>query len=262
MHVHCIGGTRLWHRICDEDKSDMSFVNRMIENGTEHDEKSVSARHASCGLPKTWYGGDAAPVVEGKRIDLRLLRTCRLIHREAALLPFATNTFSFLHCTDLSVLYNLLMPAQRRAITSLVVYPEANGAPHSGCHSALNGLKYLTIITDDILPHWQKPNTPILVHPTYYRFKDLKFSRALSLASVNVLLTAKIPKNDINSPRSKKRFEIAREMARSIERDFLNPWDEDGRGAEEDPNSKKREQARCDNRARCGLRTTKGVSYV
>lgn len=84
-----------------------------IRNSEELDVEDYYIRHRHCKVE---------PVDLPSRCNhpLALLRTCRQVHNEAALLPFQTNTFSFLTSTGMNVFLKTLMAVQRRAIVSMV----------------------------------------------------------------------------------------------------------------------------------------------
>lgn len=81
----------------------------------------------------------------GAGLPVELLRTCRQIHQEAALIPYAENSFVFHHGLDAStrdVLERYLGPKQRQAICSATILGVEHGHLH-GVDEFLPGLKWV-----------------------------------------------------------------------------------------------------------------------
>ena len=82
------------------------------------------------------------------RLDLRIFCVCREIYREAALLPFKTNTFVFSHASQIQLFSNTLEAFQRKAVASIcLVTSEVDPYPRNfSTTSGLHGLQVLIIV--------------------------------------------------------------------------------------------------------------------
>lgn len=110
------------------------------------------------------------------RLSLALLRVCRQVHSEAALLPFTTNTFVFEYVEDLSTITTSaitgkLIPEQRQAITNIALV-----------HSNLRDLGFgrITLASLDKLSGLR--NLTILANVSY----DLKIKRGIPRPAVDI----------------------------------------------------------------------------
>jgi len=118
---------------------------------------------------------------------LQFLGVCRQIYQEAALIPFATNTFCFHDIGSMRRFTKSLMPRHARAITSVILaisgYERGNiGLPML---SRLGGLRDLTFILDgSALPY--KPSNCVRLFNLGLDIFRLSALTALSAAKVKI----------------------------------------------------------------------------
>lgn len=102
------------HRICtsphvDEETSDNN-------SGDSRHSWLDTDPHKDCRRSWDLRGGE-----RHDKLDLRLLQACKQIHEEAALLPFASNTFLLETVPQLAWFSECLLSAQRSAVASVVL---------------------------------------------------------------------------------------------------------------------------------------------
>lgn len=163
-------GTKFTHTICQlpldcEDKAyrlsktpTVDAANKLVEYGN-------FGRHSRCyeirrAFSSHWDRGhkEASPhgqccvdllkEYEESVLELNLLRVCREIHHEAALIPYASNTFSFYFGTYLDLLVSRVLNIQQRsAITSIQLdrLQTPCFSPRSDAIQMLKGLKQLAV---------------------------------------------------------------------------------------------------------------------
>ncbi|KAK5128739.1 hypothetical protein LTR85_000072 [Meristemomyces frigidus] len=115
LHITTNNG-RPRHAICQGDTDDDDAADRIkgLENGC--DRETHGSRHRNC----TLFAWDfLARCPDCLRLDV--LRVCRQTHAEAAFLPYQSNVFSFCAEDSLTTLLKTLVPAQARAIRSIVL---------------------------------------------------------------------------------------------------------------------------------------------
>lgn len=115
--------SRLTHRLCklgDKDQAEYprcSLVSKMDRIVWPNTGTAYHQRHIAPGCHLT----TDQPRGYGFRLSLSLLKSCRQIHKEAALLPFIHNTFTCTGDQGLEVFIDKLFPVQRRALHRLIV---------------------------------------------------------------------------------------------------------------------------------------------
>lgn len=62
----------------------------------------------------------------GFKLDLAILRTCRQIHREAALIPYESNKFAFSKGEDFDLFVSAKLNAQQRQAIQRIQFTEAS----------------------------------------------------------------------------------------------------------------------------------------
>ena len=120
-----------------------------IRSGEEIEVEGYWSRHSQC-KPK--------PDDDPSRCNqpMALLRTCRQVHNEAALLPFQTNTFSFLTISGMNTFLKALVAVQRRAIVSMAFGTMFLHTAHKQLKK-LVGLKELILFAEMSHYYWDKP---------------------------------------------------------------------------------------------------------
>ena len=96
--------------LCKKNAVDDEAVELFRYSKTTTEVPRYHRRHPEC-----FHKEDSRPA----KYSCSLIRTCRQTHREAALLPFQINTFSFTSSTDLRMWLPRLMAKQQRAIACI-----------------------------------------------------------------------------------------------------------------------------------------------
>ena len=106
------------YNTCRLPEADSHQADCVRENGSENTSFDYIKYHEAQGC--RFAGRDR---FNTGRLDIQLLRVCRQIHREAALIPYTMNTFSFNeeHCIFCPFL-NGLMASQQRALRGVTFY--------------------------------------------------------------------------------------------------------------------------------------------
>ena len=99
---------------CDDDVLDATEYE---QKGSADAEKMYEDRHSSCALECLDSNPDKP---SPPKFDVGFLTVCRQIYQEAALIPFAANTFSFRDTSDACKFINAIKPEQTQAISSIV----------------------------------------------------------------------------------------------------------------------------------------------
>ncbi|TKA55303.1 hypothetical protein B0A55_12299 [Friedmanniomyces simplex] len=136
LHVW-LGGSDdgLYHSICQADTDDEAAAKNIKALGTPVLSEDHCERHMYC---KHW----ALPPLKERRLSLHILRACRQIHKEAALIAFTSNTLS-VGRTPTECLQRMI-PAQARAIRSIVFEDGEASLRHANIlESKLKGLKHV-----------------------------------------------------------------------------------------------------------------------
>ncbi|USW49264.1 hypothetical protein Slin15195_G025830 [Septoria linicola] len=171
------GAYKLTHETPDESKYGRLFMPNTKDhaNPTPLEFKSYAQRHRAC-LDVDVLKYDTVGYrkrVTTPKLAMALLRTCKQIYNEAALVPYYNNTFSFARGADLEVFVTCVLSERQRAALQNVSYAMmdagtcGNGRRAIGqlmkCHVAgyrilqdirpktfdrLSGLKELTIMID------------------------------------------------------------------------------------------------------------------
>ncbi|KAK5164682.1 uncharacterized protein LTR77_009888 [Saxophila tyrrhenica] len=89
---------------CTSKKSDQEMANTMRQDDMRPD-----------------VDGEDSDQYTGSPYSIALLRTCKQIHHESALLPFKINTFSFRSAMELERFANRLLPCQREALVDITL---------------------------------------------------------------------------------------------------------------------------------------------
>lgn len=99
----------------DSDKADS-----IREKGLESTHYNYADHHSSqrCHVHRGILRGRSSRALQ---LNLSLLRACRQINLEAALLPYTWNIFSFADAQDFERFVDQLMTAQQRAIRSITI---------------------------------------------------------------------------------------------------------------------------------------------
>ena len=100
--------------MCANDKSDYEIAGEIKGSGPLESHPNYRALHGSCLYEHPVH----LPQAE---LSLDLLRACRQVHQEAALLPYQDNRFSFDGTGDLSRFLMKLIPSQARAMTNITI---------------------------------------------------------------------------------------------------------------------------------------------
>ncbi|KAK5741470.1 hypothetical protein LTR17_003905 [Elasticomyces elasticus] len=137
---------RLVHMVCQVPNSDKEISEQITRHneldGSTQCFQSYWDRHRHC------YAGGAT---KKATLPMAVLRTCRQIHQEAALLPFQLNEFSFSQLENLAPFLQSLFQAQARAIESLILQiyrPYHTITLKNLIKSKLRGLKELTCFVE------------------------------------------------------------------------------------------------------------------
>lgn len=136
IHINTVtvGSTRLRGNVCLETDKE----NQAMEKYKQQGENPVLPNpHKSC-------------LFANKDLSLGLLRVCRQVYDESALLFYATNAFTFDHSLDLIAFLDYLMPAQRKAIKSLRVKCAFNSKFRSKHLGHLTSLRDLTVFAKSL----------------------------------------------------------------------------------------------------------------
>lgn len=140
---------RIQHTLCRAEMSDADFVRAYKADGDMEDPKDCEVRHDRCVPKGEWWMPSDMP-----KLSLALLRTCRQIYKEAALLPYAENEFIFgprfepLHnCSDFVA---SLLATQRRAIKTLTFLNTnlTDNNLNATAVKSMTGVRKLTAIYD------------------------------------------------------------------------------------------------------------------
>ena len=93
----------------------------------EGEQNPYHARHFRCFEPPDQQSSD---LYDPPQALVSVLRVCRQIHEEAALIPFIANFFSFARFTSLSRFLDRVAPAQAHAIQRLAWLEHSNWSSH------------------------------------------------------------------------------------------------------------------------------------
>ncbi|KAK4506411.1 hypothetical protein PRZ48_000141 [Zasmidium cellare] len=98
-----------------KDEEYMEKIKAQPEELRRRDHGRWSDRHRACyrALQETTHDTSYR---NGPFLNLSILAVCRQLHAEAALLPYADNTFTFTHFSDLQRFLTVLVPKQLRAV--------------------------------------------------------------------------------------------------------------------------------------------------
>lgn len=131
---------RVSHNICCLDKDEGDGYDRCMSL-YEKTDYETRHEHARCEL----FEPDSETEPTG--LSLALLRVCRQIHNETALLPYLMNTFAFKGPDDFDIFVGNLLAAQRRAIRRIIIYGVLEHEHHwLDSLSKLSGLTTVKII--------------------------------------------------------------------------------------------------------------------
>lgn len=126
------------HSLCCADTPDEEAVQAIRHTEEEFEVQSYEERHRQCSLRAEDRAGR-------HRIDLSILQTCSQIHREAALVPFLSNTFAAEWGS--SEFFKRLAPIQCRSVTSMS-YHHCDAPFDINVSPSFGGLKKLSILLE------------------------------------------------------------------------------------------------------------------
>ncbi|KAK4542647.1 hypothetical protein LTR36_006219 [Oleoguttula mirabilis] len=141
MTIHFTGWKgKLRHTICHTGTDDRAFAEEIKTSNRGDSKEDYSHRHEGCRL----FGVSRH---NPKKLQLSVLQACRAIHKEAALMPYQDNSFSFAIPGGFELLLKTLVPAQARAIRSIVVNDMRDGGKAFAMlvQNKLHGLKHITV---------------------------------------------------------------------------------------------------------------------
>lgn len=119
LHLH-VSGKRLRARLCGRPKSYQRRATRIKKSSGDGQNISPWSPHHHC--------TDASRDRNRRdKLGLGLLLTCRQVHAEAAMLPFALNTFIFDSCLTLKAFLTNLAHGQAANVKSVVLESIAAG---------------------------------------------------------------------------------------------------------------------------------------
>lgn len=146
--------------LCTADADDVQAAQAIRDCDAPQPAPRVYDRHARC---------HRVDVTAGHRdyYSLTVLRTCKQIYKEASLLPFHLNTFSFDDAYDFSMFIDNLCPKQRKAVLNITLYglrtilrdiwasevDYLDGPKWKWCREALTGLRYVTVFEQVSFSH-------------------------------------------------------------------------------------------------------------
>jgi len=145
VHLH-VSGKRLRVRVCGDP---ISYQRRAEEiKRSRGDGHSITpwSPHDYCHENEAQGGRKRQRMHTQKNgMTLGLLSTCRQVHNEAALVPFALNTFIFDTCDTLGDFLAVLNPVQAKEIRSIVLESITAGTIRTEAITAVSGLKHVSI---------------------------------------------------------------------------------------------------------------------
>ncbi|KAK3704999.1 hypothetical protein LTR37_013516 [Vermiconidia calcicola] len=154
---------RLSITVCRAIQPDTLKADTIREQGAENETFHYKDHHVSLGCTLSYREDNGS-----RKLDVALLRACRYIHREAALLPYLLNTFAF-DCDNISWQWSLFMdalnPSQRRAIRAITLVTSYRNLPHilpAGHVSKLTGLTHVTLYGHYLRSAVRMPKTNLL----------------------------------------------------------------------------------------------------
>lgn len=262
------GTPRAVHSICQTSTDDHVFAAdiKALEFEEEFTFVHYEDRHQKCQL----WGPCTRPLDD---LHLGVLQVCRQIHQEAALLPYQDNTFSTWDPDSLTMFLKVLLPAQARAIRSIVLNVCADDHDDSKAFATLlqnnlHGLQQLSVFA----PFWNTWHTHLFyevkaaggesgVAGALLAFERLPIQSAI-IAAYNKQEEHYQPPRYAPAPRSSfiAKSDLS-EWAAEMEKRLTTPWDQaafNARVAAEQAGKEEAERARKkQNRAGGRLRPAK-----
>ncbi|TKA34578.1 hypothetical protein B0A54_13634 [Friedmanniomyces endolithicus] len=178
-----LGYRHLSYTVCQLPHKDEEAARKIVRHnelsGGADDFDPYDKRHAVC-------DADWDPAAKYSRLSLNVLRSCRQVHEEGALLPFKLNDFSFDSFDDLTPFLQSLFQAQVRAIEVITLgcrFPNVTATLAKLVKTRLKGLRHLACFVeldnhDDV-----EPDLPFIRR----RFSDmLEHFHGLARASATV----------------------------------------------------------------------------
>lgn len=138
---------RVWLGVCKSHISDGGIAAsiRVAPDAEEVDD--YVEQHWMCGLTSSYWNEPRLQSPQPVHLNLCVLQTCSQIYREAALVPFVANGFSFLTNQALVGFTQRLVPQQQRTIRQATFHMRWCGYP--GSHfRLLTGLRTAAIFLD------------------------------------------------------------------------------------------------------------------
>lgn len=130
------GYRQLYRSICVRKDTMVDEAEDMKQSDNKKLQRGYTVRHDRCQntelcpSPRKEYEDKEVGGVTGA-MNLQLLAFCRKIHKDAALIPYRDNTFSFNWITDLEALAKQLIPCQLRTVQHLSFTYYLHRAPSS-----------------------------------------------------------------------------------------------------------------------------------
>lgn len=157
--------------ICVAEVSDTEALASAKDQQDREDALLYTKRHRAC---ESGTVTDEAP-----KLRLDLLRTCRQIHHEAALLPFQLNTFGFFETRCIIPFLKRLSVGQQRAIATVVIWA-LDSDDSSGimiAAKALSGISTLHAYFHTWSRNWKVPALEGEVLPRFLAFQNPNLKR-------------------------------------------------------------------------------------
>ncbi|KAK3631017.1 hypothetical protein LTR56_015982 [Elasticomyces elasticus] len=117
IHIDASAIDKVQHHVCKNTISDYELAQNLKADKDTIRFQTYQDHHAGC---KPTNHNDNEGKAES-RLHLNVLRACRQIHQEAAILPYAENVFAFASNDDLDFFLDTIIVEQARALQRLVV---------------------------------------------------------------------------------------------------------------------------------------------